>query len=100
MLRDGSEMWWFGSLCLGYGKPFAMILRGTSNPASEVFERGFFGNFCELVSKKVCRHELLAPCLLAAAGIRFVDQSRALPDTNLQKLRVDRCKVGWLANNA
>ena len=30
----------------------------------------------------------------------FVDQSRALPDTNLQKLRVDRCKVGWLADKA
>ena len=27
----------------------------------------------------------------------FVDQSReAPPDATLQKLRVDRCKVGWL----
>ena len=30
----------------------------------------------------------------------FVDQSRVLPDANLQKLRVDRCSVDELADSA
>ena len=30
----------------------------------------------------------------------FVDQSRVLPDANLQKLRVDRCRVDELADSA
>ena len=98
----------------GYCKPFAMILRGTSGlwyqrnlkGASSTFSVSWYSRSCAdkssfawfafpLVELYSFFKRLRCVSFDCLSMYPFVDQSRVLPDANLQKLRVDRCKVGW-----